>query len=117
MTPTVKRQIRIADDLWDSAITKAHAEGITVSELIRHWLDEYVGSMTWVMQIEFSDDYGGYTSIHHSEAGAYESLMDRCRALGVTITSVRWRDLVASGELDNEPMIASYGISRLPVGD
>lgn len=37
------RHIRMSDDLWVAAATKADAEGLTISELVRDLLREYVG--------------------------------------------------------------------------
>jgi antitoxin component of RelBE/YafQ-DinJ toxin-antitoxin module len=34
--------LRIDDALWSAALTKAHAAGCTLSEVIRAWLREYV---------------------------------------------------------------------------
>lgn len=39
---TTLRNIRIADELWDSAKAKAKAEGRNVSEVIREALEQYV---------------------------------------------------------------------------
>lgn len=36
------RKARVDDDLWNAALTKARAEGIPLSELVRNWLTEYV---------------------------------------------------------------------------
>ena len=38
-----RREIRIGDDLWEAAKAKTHAEGTTVSELVRNFLIDYVG--------------------------------------------------------------------------
>lgn len=42
MTETKKREIRLSDQLWEAAIAKAHADGVTVSGLVRRWLTDYV---------------------------------------------------------------------------
>lgn len=39
---TPHRTIRVPDDVWDAAMTKAKGEGRTLSELIREWLTEYM---------------------------------------------------------------------------
>lgn len=36
------RKVRADDDLWNAAKTKARAEGIPLSELVRNWLTDYI---------------------------------------------------------------------------
>lgn len=36
------RSIRVPDDLWNAAKARAANEGTTISELIRHWIRNYV---------------------------------------------------------------------------
>lgn len=38
---TDKRTIRVEDELWDKAMKRANNEGVTLSELVRTWLDLY----------------------------------------------------------------------------
>lgn len=38
------RAFRVEDDLWDQAIEKSQKQGITVSEILRDALDQYVKS-------------------------------------------------------------------------
>ena len=40
---TTLRNIRVADDLWEAAQTKAAAENTTVSEKIREFLEQWTG--------------------------------------------------------------------------
>src|SRR3954470_25075308 len=40
---TPRRTIRIPDDLWDAATAKADKRGESVSDVIRHALERYVG--------------------------------------------------------------------------
>ena len=37
-----RRSFRVSDELWDAAMTKAHADDMTVSQLIRRFLTAYV---------------------------------------------------------------------------
>lgn len=39
---TTLRNVRIPDELWEAAKTKAEAEGRTVSELLRTYLERWV---------------------------------------------------------------------------
>lgn len=41
---TDMRHVRVEEDLWRKAIRKAHAQGITVSTLVRDMLDDYVNN-------------------------------------------------------------------------
>lgn len=41
MVKTNMRYIRVDEELWRKAMTRAHAEGVTLSKLIRDWLDDY----------------------------------------------------------------------------
>ncbi len=40
---TPRRTIRIPDDLWNAATAKAEKRGESVSDVIRHALERYVG--------------------------------------------------------------------------
>lgn len=40
---TTARNIRVDDDRWQAAQTRAAAEGTSVSELVRQWLGDYAG--------------------------------------------------------------------------
>lgn len=42
MGETTPRAIRIPDDLWEAALEKAHANGETLSEVVRQALERYV---------------------------------------------------------------------------
>ena len=42
MGETTPRAIRIPDDLWEAALEKAHANGETLSEVVRRALERYV---------------------------------------------------------------------------
>ena len=36
------RNIRVEDDIWEAAMTRATTEGVTLSELMRGWMTDYV---------------------------------------------------------------------------
>lgn len=36
------RNVRVPDDLWEAAQSKAHDQSENLSELMRHWLRNYV---------------------------------------------------------------------------
>lgn len=38
------RSVRVPDDLWNAAKARAASEGTTISELIRHWIRNYVNT-------------------------------------------------------------------------
>jgi len=40
--PDTPRAIRIPDDLWQAALDKAHANGDTLSDIVRRALERYV---------------------------------------------------------------------------
>ena len=40
--PDTPRAIRIPDDLWQTALDKAHANGDTLSDIVRRALERYV---------------------------------------------------------------------------
>jgi hypothetical protein len=40
--PDTPRAIRIPDDLWQAALDRAHANGETLSEVVRRALERYV---------------------------------------------------------------------------
>jgi len=40
--PDTPRAIRIPDDLWQAALDKAHANGDTLSDVVRRALERYV---------------------------------------------------------------------------
>jgi hypothetical protein len=40
--PDTPRAIRIPDDLWKAALDRAHANGETLSEVVRRALERYV---------------------------------------------------------------------------
>jgi len=40
--PDIPKSIRIPDDLWRAAMDKAHANGDTLSEIVRRALERYV---------------------------------------------------------------------------
>lgn len=42
MAPTTLRNVRVDDDLWSAAQTRAETEGTTVSDVIRAALETYV---------------------------------------------------------------------------
>jgi len=42
VTETPRREIRIPDDVWYPAKTQTRAEGVSVSELINNWLEDYL---------------------------------------------------------------------------
>jgi predicted DNA binding CopG/RHH family protein len=39
---TPNRTVRISDELWEAALAKAAAEGITVTDVIRHALERFL---------------------------------------------------------------------------
>lgn len=39
---TKVRHVRVPDETWDAAISKAQAEGTELAKVIRGWLEEYV---------------------------------------------------------------------------
>ena len=50
--PTPLRNVRIPDDLWDSAQAKALADGVTVSDVIRGQLSRWVGADPRVVGVD-----------------------------------------------------------------
>jgi antitoxin component of RelBE/YafQ-DinJ toxin-antitoxin module len=42
MANTMPRSIRVGDDLWYAARDKAQAEGVTLTEVVKSFLREYV---------------------------------------------------------------------------
>ena len=40
--PDMPRAVRIPEDLWQAALNKAHANGETLSEVVRRALEKYV---------------------------------------------------------------------------
>ena len=40
--PDMPRAVRIPDDLWKAALDRAHANGETLSEVVRRALERYV---------------------------------------------------------------------------
>lgn len=70
----------------------------------------------WLMELNLTEG-GGYVTAHHTEEGAFRALVDKCRRLGIAVICDTYRDMVQIGELDDEPDIEDYGISKLPVNE
>lgn len=43
MAETPKHYVRIPNDVWHKAVTRAQREGTTLSKLMRDWLEAYAG--------------------------------------------------------------------------
>lgn len=40
--PNMPRAVRVPDDLWQAALAKAHANGETLSDVVRRALERYI---------------------------------------------------------------------------
>lgn len=72
MAPTPIRTLRIDDDIWAAAMSRAQAEGENITALMRDWLTDYAAGRKRV-----GPDRPGTVEVSRAELAKLRALIDK----------------------------------------